>query len=278
MAQALFAPLSGLLTGSLTGPLALSQGGIVKEAAQLIVRMTVKPTAARVRVIDTLMRALLTAGVWPKLDALYLLAAHHEQAARLNWVSAAHTMTAVNSPTFTVDRGFNGNGTTSYMNTTFDPGAAAGAKFVRDSAFLGIWSLTDSSNAINDIGNWNGAWGAAVQARIAGNRFSVAANSGVLTADTSLTSVGFFAWSRTNATTVDKYFNDSLVRRETSASSPVNTLPFYLGALNQNGAPQQVNTRQYACAVAGGALTQIEQAVLYTALRSYLSHPTIGAV
>ena len=251
---------------------------VVPQTQSLIARMSVAPSAARVRVIDTLVRALVAAGVWPKLDALYLLAAHHEQAARLNWVSAAHTMTAVNSPTFTVDRGFNGNGTTSYMNTTFNPGAAAGAKFVRDSAFLGIWSLTNSSNAINDIGHWNGAVGAAIQARIAGNIFSVAANSGVLTGDPSLTSVGFFAWSRTNATTVDKYVNDALVRTQTSASAAVNNIPFYLGALNQNGAPQQVNTRQYACVLIGDGFRMEEEAATYSALRSYLSHPTVGAV
>jgi len=248
------------------------------QTGALVARMSLAPTAARVQAIDTLVRALLAAGIWAKLDALYLMAAHDEQAARLNWVSAAYTMTAVNSPTFTVDRGFNGNGTTSYLDTTFNPVAAAGAKFVRDSAFLGIWSLTESAINSNDIGTFNGATGATIHARLTSNLFNGFANGGALVADASPTSRGFFAWSRPNASTADKYINGVRTRTLATTSTALNNLPFYVGGINQSGTISGLNPRQYACVVIGGALSLEEVAALYAALRSYLSHPTIGAV
>jgi hypothetical protein len=240
--------------------------------------MSVPPPAALVPAIDGLVRSLVGAGVWAKLDMLKIQAVHDEQAARLNWISSDYTSTAVNSPTFTAYRGFNGNGTTSYINTGFNPGAAIGAKFIRDSAFLGLWSLTNSSNVVNDMGNWNGGWGASIQARWSDGVFTVAANSGVLANDPSDTSLGFFSWSRTNSNTLDKYFNDNLVRTQTSWSSILHNMPIYLGALNFNNSPTSFGARQYACVCSGGAVTQPVQAALYAALHTYLSHPAVGAV
>jgi len=248
------------------------------QTRALVARMSVVPTAARMQAIDILVRALIAAYIWAKLDALWMLAAHDEQAARLNWVSAAYTMTAVNSPTFTVDRGFNGNGTTSYMDTTFNPAVAAGAKFERDSAFLGIWSLTESAINSNDIGAFNGSTGASVHARLSNNLFNGFANGGALVADASPTSRGFFAWSRPNASTADKFINDVRTRTVATTSAALNNLPFYVGGINLNGTINVPNPRQYACVVIGGALSVEEEAVLYAALRSYLSHPGVGAV
>jgi len=244
----------------------------------LIARMSVPPPAALVPAIDGLVRSLVGAGVWAKLDMLKIQAVHDEQAARLNWISSDYTSTAVNSPTFTAYRGFNGNGTPSYMNTGFNPGAAIGAKFVRDSASLGLWSLTNSSNVVNDMGNWNGGWGASIQARWSEGVFTVAANSGVLANDPSDTSLGFFSWSRSNSTNVEKYKNATLVRTEAKDSSPVHNMPIYLGAINFNNSATSFGARQYACVFAGGALSQSEQSATYTALYSYLSHPAVGAV
>ena len=240
--------------------------------------MTVQPSKSRKALADRLIRTLITAGIWPKLDVLQIYAAHDEQAARLNWVSASYTATAVNSPTFTVGRGFNGNGTTSYLDTTFNPVTAVGAKYLRDSAFLGIWPLTDSAINANDVGTFNGSTGANLAARLTGNLFNGFANGGALTADTSPTSRGFFAWSRPNSSTADKFINDTRVRTQASASVAMNSLSFYVGGINQNGAFSGPNPRQYACVVIGGALSVAEVAVLYAAIRAYLSHPSVGAV
>jgi len=71
--------------------------------------MSVAPSAARQLVIDALIRQLKDAGVWAKLDVLYVIAAHDIQAGRVNWKNpGTFTATEVSAPTFTTDRGYAG--------------------------------------------------------------------------------------------------------------------------------------------------------------------------
>ena len=56
------------------------------------------------------------------MEGLWVTAAADAQAGRQNWVQDAYNLTTVKSPTFTADRGYQGNGTTSYLWTgTIDP-------------------------------------------------------------------------------------------------------------------------------------------------------------
>ena len=114
------------------------------EAADLVARMSSAPNDTRKGVIDTCIGSLKTAGVWAKLDALYLFAAHDNQAALLNWKGATYDATAVNSPTFTTNRGFTGV-STGYVDSNFNPTTASSPKFVQNSATLGIWSRTSGA-------------------------------------------------------------------------------------------------------------------------------------
>jgi len=66
---------------------------LAPETAGLLARMSVPPSPARRTHIDTLVKSLIAAGLWTKLDALYLLAAHDAQAARLNLVPWTGTVT-----------------------------------------------------------------------------------------------------------------------------------------------------------------------------------------
>ncbi len=74
------------------------------------------------------------------MDALYLMAVGGSQSARQNWIANNYNLSAISSPTFTVDRGFTGNGSTSYLDTGAD--RVALSEFTRDSASLGLWSMT----------------------------------------------------------------------------------------------------------------------------------------
>ena len=83
------------------------------ETEALVARLTTPPTLERKERVNTLISSLIDAGVWAKLDCLWGMAAADAQAARQNWSQDAHDLTTVNSPTFTADRGYRGNGTTS---------------------------------------------------------------------------------------------------------------------------------------------------------------------
>jgi hypothetical protein len=93
---------------------------ILAETRALVARMSVAPTPARVSLINRVVRDLKNAGLWssPKLEGLYVFAAHDAQAARLNWLGSDSAST-VNGPTFTADRGYQGNGVDSYLQSGY---------------------------------------------------------------------------------------------------------------------------------------------------------------
>lgn len=63
---------------------------------------------------------LKTAGIWSKLDSFSVFATDgSSNFALIDWKRLS-LMTAVNSPTFTSNQGFTGNGTSSYVDTNFN--------------------------------------------------------------------------------------------------------------------------------------------------------------
>lgn len=112
----------------------------------LVAAMTVKPSSARVQVINSAIVQLKSAGIWTRADAIYFTAAHAEQASRLNWVSPATiTLTAVNSPTFTVDRGWRGDGVSAYL--TLGVLRSALVKYTQNDAHIATWNVREFSGA-----------------------------------------------------------------------------------------------------------------------------------
>jgi len=70
---------------------------------------------------NTLLIALKDAGVWSKLDTFTNFATNgSSNFALIDWKRLTQ-YTAVNSPTFTTNEGFMGNGTSSYIDTNFNP-------------------------------------------------------------------------------------------------------------------------------------------------------------
>lgn len=80
------------------------------------------PSEAQRILQNTLVEDLKAAGVWSKLDLLYVFATDGDSDyATLNWKApSSHQVTKVNSPTFTADSGFNGDGSSAYLDTNFN--------------------------------------------------------------------------------------------------------------------------------------------------------------
>ncbi|MEI9850622.1 MAG: hypothetical protein WDN24_06905 [Sphingomonas sp.] len=233
-------------------------------ARALIARMGTPPDGARTAEIDRLVRALRGAGVWPRLIALYLLAAHDAQAARLNWVEASYDLAAFNAPAFTVDRGYAGDGATSYLDTGFAPTGWASP----DSACFGIWSLTADGSTGPGIGAFDGDRQVALWNRYGGgfdllfvrlnsdeaNQVSVASTDGT----------GLFMGNRSSASDVQAYRNGASVASSSSSSS---NAPGVNNVLI--GVPP--NAGRFAAAVIADSLTAGEHAALHEALAAYLA-------
>lgn len=84
---------------------------------------------------NTLLTSLKSTGVWAKLDVFYVFAQDGGSAfGTLNWKNPnANQSTLVNAPTFVSNGGFTGNGTSSYIDTNFNP-ATQGVQYTQNNA------------------------------------------------------------------------------------------------------------------------------------------------
>ncbi|UVF60305.1 hypothetical protein SEA_MURP_31 [Gordonia phage Murp] len=254
---------SGVLTFATASAAALERNRIAS-------RMTVLPPQGRQVVIETLVNALMAAGIWDKLDGLYLLAAHTEQAAKINWRGGpAQDLVNVNGCLFSTNSGITGDGSTSYLDPLL-PGNA-GDNYAQNSAFMASWVIGNlASNTAMDI---SGAGGAYINPRTASNVIAVRANnsSSAVYSQATATSAGLTAWSRSASTGFTVYRDGAVHGTSTSVSDAFNSTPIYLlrNASSYSG-------RKIAFAAWGGALTDAQQSSLYSAVRTYLL--AVGAI
>lgn len=90
-----------------------------------------------------------------EFDRLWIHGLSNQIAARISLVNAltADLLTEVNSPTWTDYEGYNSNGTTSYLNSNFNP-ITNGVKFTTSSACHFIYSTTNIDELSNDSGQY----------------------------------------------------------------------------------------------------------------------------
>lgn len=109
--------------------------------------------------------ALYAASVWTKIDVMWVLAAHDEQFGRLNWKSPGNfTLTAVNSPTFTVDRGFTGISASSTLLTTGWDWATNGVQYTQNNCHISVYQRSGGEN-VPSFSQQNAGYRAGVMGR-----------------------------------------------------------------------------------------------------------------
>ena len=93
------------------------------------------PTTATQQKQNKLLKSMKADGVWAKLDVFYVFAQDGGSAfATLNWKNPNVNQAAlVNAPTFVSNGGFTGNGTSSYIDTNFNP-ATQGVQYTQNNA------------------------------------------------------------------------------------------------------------------------------------------------
>ncbi len=236
--------------------------------------MTVPPPPGRLWQIDQTIRQLKSHGIWQKLDVLWVMASHDAQAARLNWKApASFALTEVNSPTFTADRGYAGNGSTSYLNTGWNP-ATNGVNYTLNSASLGAYinGGTDAANsgtaAMGALVSGQGAFfmprgntGGQPNGNIRG-RLNQSVSTNEFATDIS-TNRGLTAIDRSGSTNTNAYKNGGSVGSSASASSSVSSGALFIGGLNSSGAYSNGSDFRIAEAFAGASLSAAQHAALF---------------
>jgi hypothetical protein len=98
------------------------------------------PSASQQLLQNQLVVDLKNAGIWSKLDTFGVFATDGDSDfALIDWKRVAD-YTAINSPTFTTDEGFAGNGTSSFIDTNFNPNTAVGSfNFKLNDASFGVY-------------------------------------------------------------------------------------------------------------------------------------------
>lgn len=248
------------------------------DASALFVRMSVPPDDARKGVINTLIVGLKAAGIWTVLDAIWLIAAHDAQAARLNWKGDVNNISAVNSPTFTVDRGYAGDGASSYLFLNFDPSANGGV-LVLDSAHFAVWNRTNNTNTGPGVITTSSTRRLQTSPRSAANEIGWATNGGnVLSTSTGgsiTTAVGMTLGNRTGSTATQVDRNGVQIGSSTDVSTGLPVFSPTLGALNNNGSPGNFSSREWAFASLGAGLTPQQRQDYYTLIAAYMT--AVGA-
>lgn len=256
-------------------PMLMRQAASANADASVIARMATPPDAARRQMINQLWSQLTSAGIAAKLDLFYLPAAHDAQAALLNWAQAAYDLIPINSPSFTVDRGINGDGVTSYYDTGFNYLGVAAPQYGKDAASAGIYvNSTLVHSGHYDFGQ-SRAW---INAGYASNSFRVAPNGSASStgAISGNTGQGMTGWMRETATSIYRCRDAVVTGPLTHNSNNIFNVTYLLGALNNTGGVVTgYGARRMACAWAGGFLTVDEYTTLQAAVRAYLE--AIGA-
>ncbi|WP_425962647.1 hypothetical protein [Rhizobium nepotum] len=240
-------------------------GGLIYDptAITLFTRMSVQPDYVRKDLINDRIRVAKEKAWWSRLPGLYCHAAHDGQAGRLNWKGNIYECLPVNNPVFTVDRGYMGNGSSSYLDTQFNPATASDPYFTQDSACLGIRSNTENVGTGSLAGFYDTALqrGTTINPRI-DNTNSVASfrvNTGSAGANTPNgavpSSIGMFVANRTSSAGVSGYRNGvKLVTGTQQPSTPLVNGNLRFGSINNTS----YRACQFSMGYFGGGLTDAE--------------------
>jgi len=234
--------------------------------------MTTQPDATRKGLIDALISGLVADGVWAQLDWFVLMAAQSEQEGRLNAVNPAKALTAVNSPTFTTDRGYSGDGATSYLDFN-ELGNAAGNLLSLNSATAGAWCNAQGTTGVKPhFGQTSTSYRLAVVARDTAGSETFRANDATDSASraSTLTRLGHRTAVRQDSATKLAYFNGANTASLAVASTAVassNNCALRMGA--------SYSDDRLAAIYAGAALSASQITAIHSRLSTYLT--VIGA-
>ncbi len=263
-ASASFLPLTGA-----------GGAGQCAEASTFLAR-TSGLDATHISAYRALICQLVANSFWSRFDTLYVLSTADATTAGLNLVSTSYTLTPVSSPTFTADRGYAGNGSSSYINTGWAP--SAGVNFTQNDASLGAWSLTArSAGVIFDIGQEDsGTSTTRINLRNPSNLAITSVNQTSAFSVSNTDTTGFYVTQRTGSTATELFRNGTSLTTGTGTSAARGPYAIFFGAQNSGGAPLSYSTVQFSIVFTGASFSSGEQSTLYSIFRQWQC--TVGAI
>lgn len=253
----------------------LSGGGYDAASAAYFAAMSVQPSNARKAVIDAFIRGLKSDGIWSLLDGCHILAAHDEQAARVDIKTPSRVATKGGAPVFTVDRGYTGSavasGTSDYIDTGFNP-STGGGNWGVNSAHFGAWCLTNIAGGLISLGI-NASDDAYMILRSGSDQVQTRMNDGITLTTAGVTDArGLTLVSRTASNLYKIFKNGAVFGTTTNAASARPNGTFrYLQVQSAASTNQQL---AFGCF--GGGLSDALAAALTNRVQTLLT--AIGAI
>jgi hypothetical protein len=228
---------------------------------------------ARLVVVDQFVFSEKAAGLWTLTDD-YLGFWAENAAQALTSLKQRRLATAVNSPTFTADRDYTFNGTTSYIDTGFIPGSH-GVSMSTHSVHIETYERTDvGSNSVSAGCSSSGSRGFSIRPRVAGNA-SMSANSGSSTYTLPVaTSLALTQTGRSGTLVTDVYGakNGVDMVRTADPGTVGSSLPddaVIVGGLNGSGVPASFRAASIGFVAFGAALSEAQRAVRYANVQAW---------
>jgi hypothetical protein len=260
-------PVTVVATGGM--PVQIVSGAFNYDMTAIYAAMTVQPDAARKAIYQTLMNGLSTAGLIARLRALYLMAAHDAQAARVNLIFPGEVMTEAGLPgalTFTADSGYQADGITGYLETGINDNDAA--PWSQTLASMSVWMQLEPTGITSAMIGVTG--GAATRINgVSGSAPSVRIHLATATTGTTPNCFGMILANR-NGTALEIDRDGVLENTTTSTAGAPLASSFQLFKNNLT-----FGNGRISAAHIGGVLTPTQKLALYNAL--YQAHSDVGA-
>jgi hypothetical protein len=246
---------------------------LLRPATQnVLTRFETSPGRKRAFLIDDLISALETAGVWSRLTALYLTAAHDPQAATVNLrTPGAYTLEPISEPAFAANEGYTADGVASWLDTGLSAATLAdGGLGIAAGAWLSANPAPGTSQYL--IGPSDGAETLSLAVSSSTGNFSARVGDTPLTVfGVAPATTGHFAASRSNPTDLAGYHDGVLIGTQPSPFTGYGDGS--TGLLRRFGS---YHSATLAAAWLGKDLDAAQITALHGALETYLSEA--GAV
>jgi hypothetical protein len=244
------------------------------RANSLFYRMINQPTDSTKIMISMVYDSL--AGIVDSLDCLYLLKAETEDQAVLNWAQNSYNLTkskiagGTTYPSCIPYVGWYGDGSTTYLNTGFNP-ATANGKYTLNNAMYGCGVKSSAASTTKvQMGLLIGTNRANFYTKYTASVTSFGVNSGARTSIANTNSTDIILIQRTTSNVNGLYVDGDSVGTVNQASTAIPSGDFYLLAGNSNNTTISgavTDTMYFACI--GRALTAEQHDRLNRVIKRY---------
>lgn len=236
--------------------------------------LTPQPSQSRIELMNSLITDLKSLGIWDKLDCIWIMAAETEQQACKNLKRNKFNLIPVNSITFTINKGYKGNGSNMYLKTGTAP--AHQLSYSLNSASFGLYCNTNYNETASSVDM--GCAETTVSSRYSmlyirwSNQLYTSINDNGSTPNyANSNSIGMFAIDRHSSSQYKVYRNGVSIGTASIPSSGLGEFAFTIGARNFNGTIDRFCNKQYAFAFVGSSLSASEHSSFYNLVYNYLT-------